>query len=113
MLVQELLTDRDAAIGTPVTISGRVVITWDDRAFLTFDAEAFERGESLFIRDGGGIAEHLQGMLPSYVGGPFIYYEECVLTGTIERASDSFRICDLSQCKVRRDDSEFDVPVGG
>jgi hypothetical protein len=113
MLIQELLREINAVVGAAVTISGRIVVTGDDRAFLTSGVEAFERRESLPIRDGSRIADHLLRTLPAYVGGPFLYDEECVLTGTIERDSDSFQLCDLRQCKVRRDDLEVEVPVSG
>src|SRR5262245_51123395 len=113
MLIQELLREIDPVVGKSITISGRVVVTGDDRAFMTSDAEAFERRESLPIRDGSRIAQHLLRTLPAYVGGPFLYDEECVLTGTIERGSDSFQLCDLRQCRVRRDDLGIEVPVSG
>lgn len=114
MLIHELLRRIDTVVGKPVTIDGRVVVTGDDQAFLTSSPEAFERHEAILIRDGARITKHLLRRLPAYVGGPFLYDEECMLTGTVERGTDSLRIelRDLQQCRVRRDDLEIEVPVG-
>ena len=112
MLIHEMLRQIDTVVGKPVTIYGRLVVTGDDQAFLTSSPEAFRRQGALLIRDDAGIAKHLLRMLPPYVGLSFLYDEECVLTGTIERGTDSLEMRDLQQCAIRRDDLEIKVPCG-
>lgn len=113
MQVQDLLEQIDALLGASVTVTGRLVVTGDDQAFLTSDPDTFDRRKALLIRDGSRIAKHLFSTLPAYGGGRFVYNEECVLTGTIERDSDSFRVRDVQRCTVRRDDREVELPVSG
>lgn len=111
MLIHEMLSQIDAVVGRPVTVSGRVVVTGDDEAFLTSSIEAFERQERLPIRDDARIAKHSLPKLPAYVGGPFLYDEECTITGTVQWGTDSLELRDLRWCRVRRDDLEIEVPV--
>src|SRR4051812_17430779 len=59
MLIHDLLRQADTVAGKPVTVSGRVIVTGADQAFLTPGPEAFERQERLPIRDGARIARHL------------------------------------------------------
>ena len=101
----------DASVGTTVTVSGRLVVTGDDTAFLTADPAAFSRRHALLIRDGSLIAKHLLETLPAYLGGPFAYDEECIITGVVERRAGSPELHDIRRCWVRRDDVEIEVPV--
>jgi hypothetical protein len=113
MLIHEILGQIDTVIGTLVTVSGRLVVTGGHRAFLTSCPEAFDRREALPIRDGARIAKHLLLTLPAYVGGPFLFDEECIVTATVDRGTDSPELCDLRRCRVRRGHREIEVPVGG
>lgn len=113
MFVDKIKEQIDSLVGTSVEVSGRVVVTGDDRAFLTSGPEAFELKEAIPVRDGSRIAKYLLKTLPSYVGGPFLYDEECTLIGTIQRGSNSHELHDVRQCKVRRGDIEIRVPDDG
>jgi hypothetical protein len=111
MLIQETLKQIDALLGKTVTVRGHVIVTGDGRAFLASCPEAFERQECLSIGDSGRIVVHLLQALPAFVGGPFLYDEECIVTGTIERCDDSIELRNLRSCRVRRDALETEVPA--
>ncbi len=111
MLIQELFEQIEIFVGKPVTITGRLVVTGDSQAFLTSGSESLERDRSVFIRDESAIAQHLLRTLPAYVGGAFLYDEECTLTGTIQRGPDSLQLCHLLHCNVRRNGLEVEIPL--
>lgn len=113
MHIKELIDQIDALIGTSLTVNGRLVVAGTGLSYLTSCIEGFDRRESLLILDNGNIAAHLLSTLPPYGGGPFIYDEECIITGIVQRGADSPELHNFRRCRVRRNDLEIEVPVDG
>lgn len=112
MLVPEVLRRADDLIGEVVTIEGYLGVN-AYRAFLIAEFPAFERKEAILVHDQGRIATYLQQILSVYVGGPFLYFEEAILTGTVDRGAEWVELRHLRLCRVRVDGAELEVPVSG
>jgi hypothetical protein len=111
MTVDKAISEIDSLVGEPIALTGRVVVTSDDKAFLSSSLDAFKHQQRLLIRDDARIARHPLLSLPPSVGGPCLYYELCTIAGIIRRTAGSFELCELTSCRVRHDDIELEIPL--
>jgi len=87
-----------------ISIHGQLIVTGQDRSYITKSFKAFEQGIKIEIIDGQVIAHQLLAELAPYGGGNCIYDEDVYLTGEIVQKGEEFYIDSVKDCLVRRDD---------
>lgn len=113
MRVNELTIKGDSLVGTPVTISDQLFVTGDKESFVAADDDSFDRHERILICDGALIADHLLDSLPVYAGGSCIYYEQCTISGVLQKLGTGYRLAAIRSCTVTRDDVVIEIPFPG
>ena len=98
-------------VGRRIRISGAFFS--NRRSFVGRDFATCLEGRRIELADSGLIEQHLYGVLPAWGGGPFVFNELIVVTGTIQHREGHFELASLADCTITSVDLDLriDVPI--
>ncbi|UAA37612.1 hypothetical protein KIH87_12920 [Paraneptunicella aestuarii] len=105
LLVDELLCRQNEFIGRQVTVTGVIFVNLENKSFIKTTRES-----ELSINVNYSFAERLLDVVPCYVGGEYLYSDECEIEGRLEFYNNELYLNELNFIKIFRDDEVFICP---
>ncbi|WP_244216379.1 hypothetical protein [Herbaspirillum rubrisubalbicans] len=87
MKISEILSDKNVATGTKLTVQGIFVLE-GDTGYLVQSKENFRDKSCAIMVDFRGLKELLFSTVPPYGGSVYSYFNDAVITGTLMQSSN-------------------------